>query len=484
MAAGAVSLLAIMISAYDFNTTLAVALGSFISTLAAFRWFWSTRYGWEYYLVSVRPLFQTVSYIWLILGPLPALAGVQRFLVYPGAIDYYWYLYLMAPCAFIFYELGYERSLGKRTKALHRISPQTLAINSSIITFSLYIVILFYFTHYSTKYGIEQAGISSETMNEGLTIKSLYFLYDGLFGACLFLITTKWLNRDPKKRIFFLIMGLTLFGILALSSSRVKAVTIGAMCLAAFQLSNNNKFYKSIKYLLIIPILFLLTTAIRQELFGSYRYQNAGMSVSTRVELFHKTLQDPRVEGAMKERLQTDFGYRVNGIEWAGAMLYSHETLGTPFMWGKNFFWGAYQAVPEVFLPFPKKSPEALANANFKFTQWDPNGSMFASAVADAGLLGIIIGYFALGFFNGALWRYAASPKTSQYAKLAYLALIPGLIHYQDSLGEYIFINIRYAILFAILFWMIIKLSKLFLSPTRYKRFLINRHLLETNPRD
>jgi len=155
MAACAVSLLAIMISKYDIETSLAVALGSFISTLAAFRWFWSTRYGWGHYLVSIRPLFQTVSYILVILGPLPALAGVHRFFFYPGAMDYYWYLYLMAPLAFIFYEVGYELSLGKMTRALHRISPQTLAVNSNIITFTLYIFVILFFIHFTSKYGID-----------------------------------------------------------------------------------------------------------------------------------------------------------------------------------------------------------------------------------------------------------------------------------------------------------------------------------------
>jgi hypothetical protein len=481
----AVSFLAIMISKYDIETNLAVALGSFISTLAAFRWFWSSRYGWGDYLVSVRPLIQTVSYIVLILGPLPALAGVHRLAVFPGAIDYYWELYLMAPFAFIFYELGYECSLGKMAKALHRISPQAFAINSNIITFTLYIVILIFFTYFSTKYGIDGAGISAKTTEEGLTIKALFYLYDGLVGACLFLITTKWLNCDPKKRTFFLIMGLTLLSILALSSSRTRAVTIGILCLAAFQLSKNYKFYKSIKYILIIPILFILTTTIREELFGVYNHYNEKISVNTRVELLVNALQDQKVKAGMKKHVESDFGYRMNGIEWAGAMLHSHHTLGTPFMWGENFLWSAYQSFPEVFLPFPKRSAEGLSNINFKLINRDPNGSMFASAIADGGFLGIIIGYFMIGFFNGTLWRYAASPNTPQYPKLAYLALIPGLIQYQYCLGSYIFMNIRHGILFAILFWIIITMPKLFLSPTRHenKRFFSNQHLLEANRR-
>ncbi|MGA2160106.1 MAG: hypothetical protein ABSG90_12950 [Dehalococcoidia bacterium] len=481
MAACAVSLLAIMISKYDIETSLAVALGSFISTLAAFRWFWSTRYGWGHYLVSIRPLFQTVSYILVILGPLPALAGVHRFFFYPGAMDYYWYLYLMAPLAFIFYEVGYELSLGKMTRALHRISPQTLAVNSNIITFTLYIFVILFFIHFTSKYGIDESGISSETMKQGLGIKALFYLYDGLLGACLFLITTKWLKCDPKNKLLFIIMGLTLFGIVALSSARTRAVTMSAMCFAAFQLSNNNKFYKSIKYLLMIPILFILTTAIRQ---GSFMgYHKAGISVTTRAELIAKALQNQKVEAGTEKRIKIDYGFRVNGIEWAGALLRSHDTLGTPFMWGENFFWAAYEAVPGVFLPFPKRSSEDVTNLHFKLPVWDPSGFMIASAVADGGFLGIIIGYLAVGFFTGTLWRYAASPKTPQYAKLACLALIPGLMR-PEPLGTYIFMNIRHGILFAFLFWILITVGKLFFPPTRYKRFFLNKHLLETNPGD
>ncbi|MGB7913158.1 MAG: hypothetical protein WCF59_13140 [Desulfobaccales bacterium] len=480
IAACAVSVLVIMISKSSLESNLEIALGSFLSTLVAFRWFWSTRYSWGNYIISVRPLFQTVSYIFLIIGPLPALAGVNRFLYFPGATDYYWYLYLAAPLAFIFYELGFERALVKMTKDLHPLWLKTLTTNSNLIIIPLYVFIILFFRHFSSKYGINTGGLSAAATKEGLTVKVFYYLFNGFFGVCLFLIAAKWSNRDLGKKALFLIMGLTLFAILALSSSRTNSVIICMMVLAAFQLSKDNNLYKYLKYIIIIPILFILTTAIRQ---GSNVYSNTeAMSVNTKINNAELAVESGEAQERTKESLIADFGYRMNGIDWAGAMIQSHYRFGTPFMYGYYFLWGVYQSVPEVFLPFQKT--DSGVNAHFILHQVDPNGTIFGWIIADGGILGVIIGYFAIGFFHGSLWGYAASPKTPQSVKLGYLALIPALMLYQVSLGEYIFENIRNGILFALLFWILITGVRLFLPPTRYKRIFINNQLLGTKPGD
>lgn len=93
---------------------VAVASGCLISTVIAFRWAWSGRYDWSQCLLSIRPMFQSIAFLYIIIGPLSALSGAEQIISNYGSKEFYWILYLGAPLAFLGYELGYAAGLGGR----------------------------------------------------------------------------------------------------------------------------------------------------------------------------------------------------------------------------------------------------------------------------------------------------------------------------------------------------------------------------------
>ena len=92
---------------------LAAGAGGWLSTMVAFRWIWSRRYEWEQYLVTLRPMFLTLSFMYIVLGPLPPLMGMPQYLSNYGVKDFYWIFYMASPLAFLAYEYGYELGLRK-----------------------------------------------------------------------------------------------------------------------------------------------------------------------------------------------------------------------------------------------------------------------------------------------------------------------------------------------------------------------------------
>jgi len=199
--------------------------------------------------------------------------------------------------------------------------------------------------------------------------------------------------------------------------------------------------------LIIGPLLYFFTTTIRLSNLSSY-IKERDTNVTDRINLSIRSFQDAENIERATERAHTDFTYRMNHMEFPAAILMQQMEYDIPFMWGECNFWGAYHAIPEQFIPFPKEDAEEAACDHFSLEAFDQASSIVSSAVADGGILGIPLVFWIVGFFHGILWRNVASRQKNITLIYLLFALIPELLQTEQPLGSYILVTGRDAILY------------------------------------
>jgi hypothetical protein len=435
---------------------LAAGAGGWLSTMVAFRWIWSSRYDWEQYLVSLRPMFQTISFLYVIVGPLPPLLGMPQYVSNYGVKDFYWVLYLASPLAFLAYEYGYELGLGKLASEIRLPNLKSDIKLPSSMLYAMFFVVVGIYYYMSVHIGFYAGGFRAEfRQTQGEFIKILGFLFNGFAAVALLLA---FINYE-KGAFYHKLLSIAIITTVVLFSvfmhNRRNAIYFVVICLSLVQMIRKIKFIKA-AIILVLPIIliYVVTTVLRVGLPSDY--DTAGVSFMDKLVSSKEVLATGIASKKLFEHGKLDVGYHLDAFDEAAAVLKSHEMEGIPYMWGDSSLMAVYQAVPGIFAPFPKEDEEEMLCNHFRLEPFDQLSNLYSTPIADFGILGIPIAFLVLGLIDAWLWRHWSKKKTSGLlgwgAKCAYFAIIPYLLSYEDFAGGYIAINFRYWLVYIIIF--------------------------------
>jgi hypothetical protein len=233
------------------------------------------------------------------------------------------------------------------------------------------------------------------------------------------------------------------------------------------------QFLKTIIFLTgPIIIIYYVTTGIRATLPSGYDL--AGVSFMEKLAFSKEAFTSNAARNVFEQSFKTDFGYRLDAFDESAAILNSHESKGIPYMWGDDFLMGAYQSVPAIFATVPKRDPEEMIINHFELEDFDQVSTLFSSALADAGILGIPISFMVLGLIHAYLWRNCSKRKISSLialgTKCSYFAMLPYLLAYEDYMGSYLAVGLRYWLVYTIIFMLILGCHAIFIQ-NDYKHY-------------
>jgi hypothetical protein len=441
-----------------------VAGGALVSTLIAFRWLWSRQHSWDHELISLRPLFQTIAYVYIILGPLPALGGADLAVYNWGSLSYYWILYLLSPLAFLGYEVGYHYGIGNASGQSVEPNAEDMSLAARPIGIVAFVLTLSIFSYFSKRYGLSVIGFDVyEISRVGEFQNALTYLFSGFV---IMAVISQVLEKKDRLNILFtslnLFIVLSILGIILLMGSRTRSMDIAIAGIAAYQLSRKLSLTRIIPVaLLLAALLYFGVTTVRQFASPESQYmREPSVSLQHRLNIAKNAFLDPGTKERIEGNASVDLGYRLNAIEWPAAMVKQHVQEGIPYMWGEYFCWTLYDMIPRVFIWFPKRDAEGAAAIHFKLTDvGDQLSSLFGCGIADFGFWGIFPTFLIIGFFQAALWRYVFLQKSSVALKFALFACLPNLLHFEVGLGQELGISIRHGIIYFIFILLVIKFS-------------------------
>jgi hypothetical protein len=454
------------------------ATGAWLSTMVAFRWIWDRRYEWGQYFISLRPMFQTISFMYLILGPLPPLLGLPQYVFNYGVKDFYWVLYLASPLAFLAYEYGYGLGIGKLPTEIRLPDLKTdfnFPGSLILLTFAIVVVIYYYMSEHVGFYG---GGFKGAFVTEqGELVKAMGFLFKGIAAVTILLAFNNIGKNGFYNKFISIFVIISVIMIAVLMHNRRMAIIFVIICLSCIQMTRKTQFIKNvILFSGSIMLIYIITTAIRTTL--PSHFDSAGASFTDKLAFSKEALTDNATKKLFEKSLRIDLGYRLDAFDESAAILKSHEGRSIPYMWGENFLMGAYQSVPAIFITVPKKEPEETIINHFELEYFDQISTLFSSALADGGIIGIPLAFIVLGLIHGYLWRHWSRGKKSGFIalgpKCSYFAMIPYLLTYEDYMGSYLALGLRYWLIFTIVFTSM--LACYAISPRNY--FIKKRRVL------
>lgn len=366
------------------------------------------------------------------------------------------------PLAFLGYELGYGRGIGHIPLQLRLPKVTELQHYSHILLIVLFPMVAGVYLYTSIKFGISAIGLNAEAMmSYSYPMKAIFFLWYNLFGLCIGCIVLTYYKGDYRYKIIAIVAASIAVMILFLINSRIFGVDMGIIAILTYQLINKRNLMDLFKWsIIILSGLFLIITGVRTAYQSNKDLQGTGISINERMELTANILKDRATLTKTSDRIENDFGYRFNAIEVPAAIFALHEQKGIPYMWGEEFFWGAYTAIPEPILPFPKEHPGLVTIRHFHMENFNQNTTMIGSALADAGIWGIFLAFWMIGFSHGLLWRYMAT-GTSLAFKFSFFSILDGLICFNGFMGMYFALNLRQGLIVFFIVWVIVKISNI-----------------------
>lgn len=439
---------------------LAAGAGGWLSTMVAFRWIWGRRSEWERYFVSIRPMFQTISFLYIVLGPLPPLMGMPQYLFNYGVKDFYWVLYLASPLAFLAYEFGFERGIGRQWSKIKLPDLQkdfNFPGSLMFITFAIVIAIYYYMSRYVGFYGGGFKNAYFET--EGEFVKLCGFLFHGFAAVTILLAFNNYGKRGLFYRLCSSIAVVSVILFVTFMHNRRMAIIFVILCISLMQMMWKLKFLKTF-ILSVVPIIaiYAITTGIRTTM--PSEYDRPGAAFTEKLALSKEVLASAGTKNKIERNFMVDVGYHLDSFDESAAIIKNHEIQGIPYMWGEHFFDGVYQSVPAMLGATDKIDPEEGIILHFDLVLFDQCSTLFATGIADGGILGIPIVFLVVGLMHAYLWRYWSEGKISSLidwgAKCSSFAMIPYLLAYETFLGVYLAVNFRYWVIFTIIFTLIL----------------------------
>lgn len=447
---------------YSFIECAVISVSSLISTLIAFNWMVPRSSNPSTLLLSIRPIFLSIMWLTLVVGPLPRIAGLQRYGINYGIENYYWYSYLLIPLAFLSYEVIYRLTYFK-SEIIDRGFSRSNMLFKKYLSLGLSIVCFAIFLYLINKFGIIRGFNVAGMKESNILLNYLYYLYDGFLcisvGCSVFWIVNA--NRNIERIWPFLSIFIVLVILLTLQS-RTRAAYLAVSAMGSMQLikSREKTFMYAFSILAITVILYLFV-GIGYKGYSTRKteFYQPNVSYTYRLDIYYEFLTNPRTWSNVARSAMLDLGYRLNVLEWSTAMLASNAD-GVPFMWGKHLLWSLNNAVPEILAPIPKLNPEAITNKHFRIVHFDQNTSIFGSAVADGWFIGIPLYFGCLGLIHAAIWRRALS-FGRDIGVLVILSLIPTFCYFGHYIGTHVMFIIRNGIIYLVVLTVLDKLLSL-----------------------
>lgn len=461
--------------------SLAVACSALVSTLIAFRWLWSQQHSWDHELISIRPLFQGIAFVYIILGPLPALWGADMAVSNWESLGYYWILYLLSPLAFLGYEVGYHYGIGNSSGQSLEPNSEGMAAAARPIGMVAFILTVGLFIYFSNQYGLTGIGFDVKEISQtgGEFQKALTYLFPGF---AILAIVAQVVDLTSRPKIFFkplnLFIILSILCIVILMSSRTRGIHFAIAGIAAYQLARKVSLTRIIPVALVMAgLLYFGVTTVRQSASPeSQDLRKPGVSLQQRLDIAKNAFLDTGTKERVERSASTDLGYRVNGIEWPAAIMDKHDQKNIPYMGGEYFFWSLGDAIPNVFIWFSKNNAEGMSAIHFRLTDvGDQLSTLFGCGIADFGPWGVFPIFLILGFFHAVLWRYVFLQKSSVTIKFVLFACLPELLNFEAGLGQTLGMSIRHGIIYYIFILLIIKFTVKSAPPAKHlkPRFIL-----------
>jgi hypothetical protein len=406
-------------------------------------------------------------FVSIIIAPFTFVAGIPQYASNPGSINYYALLYLVSPLVFISYDFAYCLVLPKSHNNITISKMEEVRSSAFAIIITTFLIVIPLYLYTTRKYGLTSTGFNIEMVTmDNEWLKSFCYLFNGLLGIIIAAIIIDSRNKIFIFKLIYLFILAFIFIIIALPGSRSNSIKIACCAIVIYQIIYNPKQFKIfITILLILLTSYLITTFLRTSpLYDEIHQKGIGIDKRIRAARESFTYSSDATE-KMGERIFIDIGYRLNFIEFPAAILMQNIEYNIPFMWGEDNLWGVYQAIPSILIPFPKQEPEEVAVEHFSLEGFDQNSSILSSAIADAGIIGIPIVFAIVGIFHAMLFRLLASPSKNPASKYLLFAILPNLLNCQVTLGDYIFVTMRYAIIYYVYILIIIELLNMFKKP-------------------
>ena len=140
---------------------------------------------------------------------------------------------------------------------------------------------------------------------------------------------------------------------------------------------------------------------------------------------------------------------RLNGLDWAAAMMEARSRFGASFLRGRHNLEAFALYIPRVL--WPNKPPghiETTVNWHYELGKFDQLATILGSAYADGGPVGVLAGYGFLGlFFPLAIWLIFKRED----GLIVYLGALLPLLSYETYLMAYVALWFRWALIVMIL---------------------------------
>ncbi len=140
---------------------------------------------------------------------------------------------------------------------------------------------------------------------------------------------------------------------------------------------------------------------------------------------------------------------RLNGLDWAAAMMESRRNSGIAFLKGRHNLLTAAKIVPRVVWPSkPTVGLEAFVTRHFELSYFDQLGSLLGSAYADGGIIGVVLGFAFLGlFFVPALKLIFWRPD----GIIIYMGAMIPLLAYENFIFKYTLQWLRWVLILMVI---------------------------------
>jgi len=196
----------------------------------------------------------------------------------------------------------------------------------------------------------------------------------------------------------------------------------------------------------LLVIFLIAATGVIVAYVAGTRIKAMGMGARevSGVERISEIISADVDESSVLENMSIDFGYRVNGIEFAAA-IFKAQVEGTGWMWGAALFRDFLNLIPKPILEYlgvtPRNDSERVIVDHYQLLDTDQNSSVLSSCVADFGILGVVAYFIMLALFHS---KIVLSLYRGRSTLLAYLGTTPLLMRFDTDLGSQTFHYLKF----------------------------------------
>lgn len=456
----------LLLPARGLSLSLQYAAGMAILAFLGFRWWTNPAHPGIVNYLSPHTIILLHSFVYFGPGSLPRMAFPEEQLIgyhNIGADDYYLPMLLLALAGLLIFDLLY-RMMARKLHLNAALESGYSQFHSSRIQAFLPVCALFW-------YALCLGGFLYMTGNYIMRP----FMFEGVEGAFdniflqggYWLIGTAWIIMSlllfkPGPRAFqvaiLLLLVLLLPVLFAYQNRRIIVYCLAVTVLVYFLYPQRVVRLKAVIWSMILILgAFVLMTSVR---YISTTDPSLKRYAQEDKNIFRRTARIISSPGFMSLEpvnavIRSSIYTRLNGLDWAAAMMEGRANNQKPFLWGSHNFPAAATIIPRVIWPGkPTPAIEGEINRHFELAYFDQLGSLVGSAYADGGPLGVLLGFGFLGLvFPPAVWLVFQRKD----GMIVYLGAVLPLLAYENFVLKYPLEWLRWVLILmafnSILYW-------------------------------